>query len=62
MTDQFKYYSQKEYMMYGSILETAEEIDRRIAKHQKIKEDNKKLCEKYKDDFHKITKRFKNFK
>ena len=47
--DPYKYYTKEQYEKYGSMLETAQEIDARIKTHKFENNINKKMQESYKN-------------
>ncbi len=49
--DPYKYYTKEQYEKYGCILETAIQIEQRILKHKLLDEENKKLMQKYRDEW-----------
>jgi hypothetical protein len=51
MSDPYKYYTKEQYEQYGDILETASEIDAKIAKAKAREIQNRKQAEQYKKEW-----------
>ena len=60
--DPYKYYTKEQYGKYGSMLETAQEIDARIKTHKFENNYNKKMQESYKNAWKERTFQTKQFK
>jgi hypothetical protein len=60
--DPYKYYTKEQYEKYGSMLETAQEIDARIKTHKFENNYNKKMQESYKNAWKERTFQTKQFK
>ena len=58
----YKYYTKEQYEKYGSMLETAQEIDARIKTHKFENNINKKMQESYKNAWKERTFQTKQFK
>ena len=56
------YYTKEQYQKYGSMLETAQEIDARIKTHKIENIINKKMQESYKNEWKERTFQTKQFK
>ena len=62
--DAYKYYTKEQYDKYGSILETAQQIDERLKNDKTQTYNNKKLMKSYKNEWKERTfqtKQFKNY-
>ncbi len=51
MFDPYKYYTKEQYEQYGDILETASEIDAKIAKAKAREIQNRKQAEQYRKEW-----------
>jgi hypothetical protein len=60
--DPYKYYTKEQYDTYGSMLETAQEIDARIKTHKIENIINNKMQESYKNEWKERTFQTKQFK
>ena len=60
--DPYKYYTKEQYEKYGSMLETAQEIDARIKTHKIENYNNNKLMKSYKNAWKERTFQTKQFK
>ncbi len=55
MSNPYKYYTKEEYLKYGDILETTEQIEARLARHQHNIEINKKMIQQHKKEWEEKT-------
>ena len=51
MINKYKYYTKEDYLKYGSILETTEEIDARLKRHENAEKQNKQQAEQYRKEW-----------
>ena len=62
MSDPYKYYSKEQYEKYGDILETASQIDARLARAKNDERKNKILSDKYSQEWEERTYMTKLYK
>ena len=60
--DAYKYYTKEQYEKFGSILETAQQIDERLKNNKIDNYNNKKLMKSYKNEWKERTFQTKQFK
>ena len=60
--DAFKYYTKEQYEKFGSILETAKQIDERLKNNKIDNYNNEKLMKSYKNEWKERTFQTKQFK
>ena len=60
--DAYKYYTKEQYEKFGSILETAKQIDERLKNNKIDNYNNKKLMKSYKNEWKERTFQTKQFK
>ena len=60
--DAYKYYTKEQYDKYGSVLETAQQIDERLKNNKIDNYNNKKLMKSYKNEWKERTFQTKQFK
>jgi hypothetical protein len=51
MDNKYKYYTKEQYLKYGNILETSEEIDARLKRHENAVKQNKQQIEEYRKEW-----------
>lgn len=62
MSNPYKYYTKEEYLKYGDILETTEQIEARLKRHQNNKLENYYLSEQYRKEWEERTFETKIYK
>ncbi len=60
--DAYKYYTKEQYEEFGSILETAQQIDARLKDNKIQNYNNNKLMKSYKNEWKERTLQTKQFK
>jgi hypothetical protein len=60
--DAYKYYTKEQYEKFGSILETAQQIDARLKDNKTQNYNNNKLMKSYKNEWKERTFQTKQFK
>jgi len=51
MDNKYKYYTKEQYLKYGNILETSEEIDARLKRNENAVKQNKQQIEEYRKEW-----------
>lgn len=55
MSNPYKYHTKEEYMKYGNLLETTEQIEERLKRHKKSQIENHFMSEQYNKEWEERT-------